>query len=608
MGKLVLSLDNISLTFGGKPLFEGLNMHVLDDDRICLVGKNGAGKTTLMKLITKDLELDGGKRFVLPGTTIGYLPQVVEFSANDKVHDYVMSGLPLDKQDEAHHYLAQMVIEPLGLEDEALMHTLSGGQKRRAALARALVTDPDILLLDEPTNHLDLTAIEWLESYLKSYRGALICVSHDRRFLANISSKVFWIDRGQVRVCPFGYAEFEDWLEEILEQEARALQNLSKKVEAEHDWTQGGVTGRRKRNVRRLRELHKLRDKLRSDKAAYKQRRQKIELEALEIATASKVMAEFKNISKRYGDLIILNEFDHLILKGDRVGILGHNGSGKSTFLKMLVNEEEPDSGFIFRTKTMELSYFDQNRRDLDPEKTVEQILCPQGGTFVKLGHGENERNIHVRGYLKQFLFDPKIINHKVGTLSGGQQNRLLLAKIMANPGNLLILDEPTNDLDMDTLDMLQEMLGDYTGTLIIVSHDRDFLDRTVAEVMAFEGNGEVFNVVGGYSDYVREKENRITDKRSDAARQTEQSEARSNSTPKAPTKKLNYNEQRELSLLPEQMEKLQQTLSDLQSQLDTGTLSPDQLRHVIEQFQKTQAQLAFSEERWLELEERRLG
>jgi ATP-binding cassette subfamily F protein uup len=437
-------------------------------------------------------------------------------------------------------------------------------------------------------------------------------VSHDRRFLANISSKVFWIDRGKMRVCPFGYGQFEDWLEEILEQEARALQNLTKKVGAEHDWTQGGVTGRRKRNVRRLRELHKLRDKLRSDKAAYKQRRQKIEMEALETATASKVMAEFKNVSKSYGDITILEDFNHLVLKGDRIGILGHNGSGKSSFLKLLTGEEEPDSGYIFRSKTMELSYFDQNRRLLDPDKTVNQILCPEGGTFIKLGSGEKERNIHVRGYLKQFLFDPVILDHKIGTLSGGQQNRLLLAKILASPGNLLILDEPTNDLDMDTLDMLQEMLGDYPGTLIIVSHDRDFLDRTVAEVMAFEGNGEVFNVVGGYTDYVREKASRLIETRSDATRQTEQSEARSGGGSvaggKTSLRRLSYNEQRELSLLPDQMEKLQQTLSNLQNEIDTGTLPPDHLRKVLEQFQKAQSQLAFSEERWLELEERRLG
>ncbi len=349
---LLLSLEEITLSFGGKPLFQCLNLHISERDRICLVGKNGVGKTTLMRLMMEDLELDAGKRFVLPGTRIGYLAQRFDFLPEQTVRDFVLSGLPKDEQTEYNHYLADMVIGPLGLKGDALMRTLSGGQTRRAGLAQALVQDPDILLLDEPTNHLDLETIEWLEQYLKGFRGALVLVSHDRRFLANISQKVLWVDRGNITICPYGYAEFEDWLEEKVAQEARELANLQKKVAQEQDWTQGGVSGRRKRNVRRMRELGKLREKLQRDKAAYRQRSQKIEMDALETPNASKIVCEFKQVSKTFtredgSKLPILKDFHHLILKGDRLGILGKNGSGKSSFLKLLTGELSPDSGHI---------------------------------------------------------------------------------------------------------------------------------------------------------------------------------------------------------------------------------------------------------------------
>jgi len=613
MSRLVLSLEEIILTFGGKPLFEGLTLHVNDDDRICLVGKNGAGKTTLMRLITQDLELDGGRRFVLPGTTIGYLAQNVDFLPGQTVKDFVLSGLPKEKQDEQHRYLADMVIAPLGLDAEAVMEPLSGGQKRRAALARALVQDPDILLLDEPTNHLDVQAIEWLEGYLNAYRGALICVSHDRRFLANVSRRVFWLDRGQIKICPYSYDKFEDWLEEHLEHEARALQNLQKKVEAEHDWTQGGVTARRKRNVRRLRELHRLRDKLRHDKAAYQQRLKKIELEALETPNGSKVAAEFKGVSKTFRSdaqsIRILDNFSHMILKGDRLGILGKNGSGKSTFLKLLTDEIQPDDGRIFRSKTMEVSYFDQSRSDLDPEKSLWDTLCPDGGQDVFMGTGENRKSTHVCGYLKKFLFDPKIARNKVGTLSGGQQNRLLLAKILANPGNVLILDEPTNDLDMDTLDMLQDMLADYPGTLIIVSHDRDFLDRTVTEIMAFEGDGEVSVVVGGYSDYEREKNAQIQRSASGRDRKEVAAKPVTVEVVKPVVIELSFKEEHELKQLPEQIAALQQQADDLRLVLNDPQLytrDPETFDHVTRAFEKALRQLEKAETRWLELEEKK--
>jgi len=609
MSNQLLGLEDITLSFGGKPLFENLTLNINRRDRICLVGKNGVGKTTLMRLIMQELELDAGKRFVAPGISIGYMAQKVEFAANKTVKQYVLTGLP-PKDNEDISYLVDMIIEPLGLRADALIQTLSGGQKRRVALAKALVHEPDILLLDEPTNHLDLQAIEWLENYLKQYQGALICISHDRYFLSTVSNKVYWMDRGSIKICPHGYAKFDDWQEEQIAHEARELHNLQKKVEAEHGWTQGGVTGRRKRNVRRLRELGQLRDKLKQDKAAYKQRSQKISMDAVEPTNASKIAVEFKNVSKSFNapdtgaHKAILSNFSHLILKGDRLGILGKNGSGKSSFIKTLMGEIEPDEGYIFRSKTLEIAYFDQNRSELDPTKTLWQTLCPNGGQDVFIGSGDKGKTMHVCGYLKKFLFDPSLAHDKVGTLSGGQQNRLLLAKILASPGNLLILDEPTNDLDMDTLDMLQDMLADYPGTLIIVSHDRDFLDRTVTEVLAFEGDAQVHSVFGGYSDYMRERKLRLQNQQNNKNKAAQK--------PTQPTEpvadKLTRDERKELNNLPKKIEKQQAKINELQAKLEDPDLyqnDPAAFNDIMRDVTELQNKLDVLEQRWLELEER---
>ncbi len=608
---LLFSLNDVSLTFGGKPVFEELSMQILERERICLVGKNGAGKTTLMKLITDDLEIDAGERFMLPGITVGYLEQKVEFDPAMDAKTFVMSGLSAEDR-ESHAYLADIVMSPLDVKDDSIMGHLSGGQLRRAALARALVTEPDILLLDEPTNHLDVEAIEWLEGYLSAYNGALVCVSHDRKFLANISQKVLWIDRGSIRTCPHGYGEFEEWQEKIVEQEARELQNLSKQVQAEHGWTQGGVSGRRKRNVRRLRELQRLKEKLAADKAAYRQRSQKIDLDPLANVNSSKIVAEFKHVSKRFErdgrEVRILDKFSHTIMKGDRVGILGKNGSGKSTFLKMLTGELEPDSGNIFRSKRMDVSYFDQNRTELNPALTLWETLCPDGGQDVHMGTAENPRTMHVCGYLKRFLFDPATARNKVSTLSGGQQNRLLLAKILARPGNTLILDEPTNDLDMDTLDMLQDMLMDYPGTLLLVSHDRDFLDRCVTEMIAFEGDAEIHTCFGGYSDYLREKQTRNAKQKEPEtpAKITLADEVLD--AQKVAAKPLTYGERIELEKLPAEIEALNEAMDKMQLELDDAGLfqkNPDKFTSLIAAFDAAKLELEEKEMRWLELEER---
>lgn len=610
--RVLLSLEDVKLTFGGKPLFEDLRMHICEGDKICLVGKNGAGKTTLMKIIIDELELDGGKRFALPGLTIGYLAQNVNFQPEDTVKNFVLSGLAKHDQTEDKQHLADIVIGPLQIDGLAQMKTLSGGQLRRAALARALVAEPNVLLLDEPTNHLDLTAIEWLENFLASYRGALVCVSHDRAFLANISRKVFWIDKGGIRICPKGYGYFEEWVEKIIEQEARELQNMQKKMLAEIDWTQGGVSGRRKRNQRRLNELRRLREKLKNDKAAFNQRMRKIELEALAPVQASKIVAEFKHVSKSFisGDkeTPILKDFNLRILRGDRIGVLGKNGSGKSTFIKLLIGELEADKGHIRRGKTIQIAYFDQARADLNPDTTLWDTLCPDGGDQVRIGTRENARTTHVCGYLKSFLFDPKIARDKVGTLSGGQQNRLLLAKLLCNPGNVLILDEPTNDLDMDTLDMLQEILSEYEGTLIIVSHDRDFLDRTVTEIVAFEGNAVVEGYIGGYTDYIEKKKSMAAKSKNAGTKNKEQEVV--TTTPEVEKKqssKMSFKFKHELEKLPGRIAALEEEVSQLREKLMDANLyakDPGAFDKISRRFAQAQNELASAEHRWLELEE----
>jgi ATP-binding cassette subfamily F protein uup len=484
------------------------------------------------------------------------------------------------------------------------MGTLSGGQLRRAALARALISEPDLLLLDEPTNHLDLNAIEWLEQYLAGYRGALVCVSHDRAFLAAISRKVFWIERGIIRICPTGYSGFEEWAEQLVEQEARELKNMQQKLAAEVDWTQGGVTGRRKRNQRRLGELYRLREKLKNDKAAYNQRMRSVDMEAITPTQASKIIVEFKDVSKSFGPLPILKDFNLRIVRGDRIGILGRNGSGKSTFLKLLTGEIQPDAGRVFRGKTIDIAYFDQNRVQLNPKKTLWDTLCPNGGDYVFLGKG-NERPRHVCGYLKDFLFDPKMARDRVSTLSGGQQNRLMLARLLADPGNVLILDEPTNDLDMDTLDMLQELLAEYEGTLLVVSHDRDFLDRTVTEVLAFEGNALVEAHFGGYSDYHAAKKAKL------APPPKKSSDKKAALPPDKPKPVMSGKQKHQLEKLPGQIATLEREIGRLKETLldvDLYTRDPVSFDSVTQRFAHAQRELETAETLWLELEELRLA
>lgn len=599
---LLLSVQDARVSFGDKVLFEALSFNILEGQKICLVGKNGTGKTTLMNIITGQREIDDGIRWQLHGTTIGYLQQDLVARPGQSVFDYIFEQFENDIDREMNRYKVEMVVEPLDLDIHAQMSTLSGGQLRRAALARALVEDPDILLLDEPTNHLDLDIIEWLEGYLKTYRGSLVCISHDRAFLTAISDKVFWLDRGQLKVCPYGFAGFEDWSTMMLEQEARELHNRQKLVEHEVEWASRSPSARRKRNVRRLQLMKEARDELKADTQAFRRMMAKVEIATIEADRSSQVVAEFRQVRKSFGEKVILDQFNFRVMRGDRIGILGRNGTGKTTFLRLLLGELTPDAGTVKLAKTLEYSYFDQKRKDLDPSESLWTTLCPNGGDHVNV----MGKMRHVVGYLKDFLFDHNTVMNPVKTLSGGQKNRLMLAKILANPGNFLILDEPTNDLDMDTLDMLEEILISYPGTLFVVSHDRDFLDQTVTKILAFEGDGRVEGYIGGYSDYLEA---------SGRSKKKEEKETPVKAAPKPEPKKeraekrLSYKLQYELENLPKriatleaEIEALVDTLSDPELYTkDAGAFHSQSKRLVTARDDLNEAEL-----RWLELEEMR--
>lgn len=606
MSDLILSVEDAAVMIGGKPFFEDMTFHIHSGRKIALVGKNGAGKTTLMNMITGERELDDGKRFLLAGTTTGYMQQNAEPTPGKTVKEYVFEGLPDDLEEWDIDYRIEMVVAPLKLNIDDTLENLSGGQLRRASLARALVEEPDILLLDEPTNHMDLELIEWLEGYINAYRGAVLIVSHDRQFLANTTDRVFWLDRGSLRTAPKGFAHFEEWSKEMLEQEGRELHNRAKKVEQEIEWANKGVKARVKRNVRRQSEAFQARSQLEKDMKSFRRVTSKIELPPITAEESSQNVVEFFNVSKSYGEKAILDKFNMRIKKKDRIGILGKNGAGKTTFLRMLTGEEDQDSGKIKRAKNLSFSYFDQKRSMLNAEKSLKDNLCPEGSDYLDV----RGKSRHVCGYLKDFLFDPEDAWRAVSTLSGGQKNRLMLSKVLANPGSMLILDEPTNDLDMDTLDMLTDILKNYDGTLFVVSHDRDFLDQTVTKTLAFEGNAEVEGIIGGYSDYIAFKAARERDKNTEkkAAKSSDKSAKSTSEKPKKEASvKLSYKYKLELEKLPSEIAKLEKEIANLQALLDDPDLytnDTDKFMRASTRLPEAKEELDAKEMRWLELEE----
>ncbi|MFT7086699.1 MAG: ATP-binding cassette subfamily F protein uup [Rickettsiales bacterium] len=597
----VLSIRNATISFAKKVLFEDLSLNLFPRDRVCLIGKNGAGKTTLINAIFGNVDLDIGERWVQPSCVIGYLSQSEDMPSGITVLDYLLEEL---EGNEHKSYLVDIVCNNLQIDVNAFLETLSGGQARRVRLARALILEPDILLLDEPTNHLDLTVIEWLEGYLRSYAGSLLVISHDRKFLENISNRVYWLRNGAIKVNDYGYRKFEEWSDQILDQEERELRNLEKKVELESGWLQTGVTGRRKRNVGRLHYLQELKLKLKEKRSLVFGAKSNIKITEQDLKEDSPhLIAVFTNVVKNFGEKTIIEKLSLKILRGEKIGIIGKNGSGKSTLIKMLLGELEPDSGKIKLAQDIAISYFDQKRIGIKPNLSIQNILCPSGSDYVQMSNGQVK---HICGYLQDFLFDPKDTKTIASTLSGGQQNRLLLAKTLSNPGNFLILDEPTNDLDMDSLDMLQNFLNEYQGNLLMVSHDRDFLDNTVSSILAFEDDGTITYHLGGYSDYLEFKNrNKVVEKEKALKAKIIKENKGEGENSQQKSQKLSYKYVHELKKLPDKIEKLEKKIIDLSEELsETEDRNSANLAFISMEIAKFQKELEEAENRWLELSE----
>ena len=594
-----LTLKDIHLTFGGTPLLEGAELTVAPGDRICLVGRNGSGKSTLLRIAAGLVEPDHGERFAHPSASIRYLPQEADFSGFDTVRAYVEAGLaPTDDP-----YSAEYLISELGLSGDDNPEQLSGGEARRVALARVLVSKPDVLLLDEPTNHLDLTAIEWLESTLQASRSALLLISHDRRFLETLSRATVWLDRGQTRRLEQGFASFEDWRDKVLEEEEIERHKLDRKIVREDQWMHGGVTGRRKRNVRRVRELRAMRQEVRDQRYAVGS----VRLDAAEGSTSGKLIAETTGTSKGYDGRDVIADLNLRIMRGDRLGIVGPNGAGKTTLLKLLTGELAPDSGTIRHGANLEIVSLDQRRDELNPNWTVTDALTGGRGDQVVI----NGKARHVASYMKDFLFLPEQRLSPIRVLSGGERARLMLARALAKPSNVLILDEPTNDLDLETLDLLQELLSDYAGTLLLVSHDRDFLDRIVTSVLAPTGDGHWTEYAGGYSDMLaqRQGEDLKTDARADTSAPQRKSAANAEVSGNSQQRKLSFKEKHALSTLPGEIAKLETEIKTLSEKLaDAGLYARDRATfdQASARLADAQVRLDDAEMQWLELEEKR--
>lgn len=595
MAPPLLILRDIHLTFGATPLLTGAELSVSEGDRLCLVGRNGSGKSTLLKIAAGMIEADKGEIFVQPGRTIRYLPQEPDLSAYETVLDYVTAGLaPGDDP-----YRAPYLLEVLGLTGKEDPKSLSGGEARRAALARTLAPEPDILLLDEPTNHLDLPAIEWLETELKSLRSAIVLISHDRRFLENLSRATVWIDRGTSRRMERGFEHFEAWRDELFDQEERDQQKLAQQIKREEHWMRYGVTARRKRNMRRVRELADLRDKARSHRGP----QGSAKLSATEGETSGKLVIEAKSISKGYGERSIVSNFSSRIQRGDRIGLIGANGAGKTTLLKMLTGELEPDSGTVRLGTNLQMVTLDQKRENLNPLDTLATVLTGGRGDTVVLG----TETKHVMSYMKDFLFAPEQARTPVGVLSGGERARAMLARALASPSNLMVLDEPTNDLDLETLDLLQELLSDYEGTVLLVSHDRDFLDRVATSVIVSEGNGKWQEYAGGYSDMVAQRGDGVTARKAEKAAKTEKAPAPAATEAKSSSKvKLSFTQLHLLKTLPETVDSLTKKLEKLQAEMADPNLyakNPDRFAKLSAEIARLTGERDAAEEQWLELE-----
>src|SRR3954447_553311 len=590
----ILSYEGLGLIQGEGWLFRGLDLYVGERDRLALIGRNGAGKTTLLKCLADLIDTDEGKRTIVPGTHVVLLEQDPRMDGHATLEEWVLHGRDAP---EAHE--AAAIADQLGIDLTRPVATASGGERRRAAIARALARDPDVLLLDEPTNHLDLGAIEWLEEWLKRFTGAFVVISHDRTFLARLTRSCIWLDRGQLRRAEIGFGGFDAWTERVYDEEARAAEKLDAKLKIELHWLQRGVTARRRRNQGRLAKLHEMR----AQRAAMLGAAGTAKLALAKDDVRSKTVIEADEVYKSYGERPIIRDFSLRIQRGDRIGIVGPNGAGKTTLLKLLTGELQPDTGKVSRARTLSGIVIDQQRKLMDPAKRVKDVLA-NGGDWIEV-RGQKK---HIKGYLKEFLFDPAIADAPIGSLSGGERSRLLLAREFARHANLLVLDEPTNDLDLETLDLLQEVIADYDGTVLIVSHDRDFLDRTVTITLGLDGSGKIDVVAGGYEDWVT--------KRYDAARAPAKAGAQGarNAAPSgAPGprpssgNKLSYKDQRDYDRLPGEIERLEAAVAadeQAMSDPDLYTRDPKRFTELTERIARHRADIEAAEVRWLEVAE----
>ncbi len=598
MAPPLLLLDNIRLTFGGTPLLDGAALSASAGDKIALVGRNGSGKSTLLKIAAGLVEAQDGTVFRQPSATLRYLPQVPDLEGFATIRAYVEAGL--GPADDPHR--ATYLIEALELDAEASPDNLSGGEARRAALARAMAPEPDVLLLDEPTNHLDLGVIEWLEGELARTSSAVVLISHDRRFLENVTRATVWLDRGTTRRLDRGFAHFEEWRDQVLEEEEREQHKLGRQILREEHWMRYGVTARRKRNMRRVGELQSLRERFRTHQGA----QGGVKLVASEAAESGKLVIEAKGIAKSFGDQAIVRDFSTRIARGDRVGLVGPNGAGKTTLLRMITGDLAPDTGTVRLGANLEIATLDQKRAALDPTETLAHFLTDGRGETVVV----NDEERHVVSYMKDFLFKPEQARTPINELSGGEKARLLLARVLSRPANLLVLDEPTNDLDTETLDLLQELVAGFPGTVLLVSHDRDFLDRTVTSTIAPSGAGDGLwlEYAGGYADMLAQrKEAALTKRRpspgSDAPK-TVKAEAASRAG--VPSKKLSFKQKFALDALPGRMSEAEARIAKLEGKLADPALfgrDPAGFNDVAGEVARERERLAAMEEEWLQLE-----
>lgn len=604
MAENLLSVHDIGVNLGDRWLVRNVDISLEAGDRLCLVGRNGAGKSTLLKIMANLAEIDEGSLWVAPGKTVSYLPQAPELPKSMSLSSIVQHGTGSDGDLIIPTHKADAYLTRMGLDPSRLSDGLSGGEARRVALARALVKAPDVLLMDEPTNHLDLPTITWMEDILMTHNGALVVISHDRAFLRRIGNGTLWIDHGKCRRRQGSFDGFDDWADTILAEEAVRRQKLDRRIIAETRWSIEGISARRKRNQGRMRELDEMRQQ-RATMAAGASRSSRmltttidsggqIVLEAIDL-TATVPQASPSSDAPR----ILFKHFNQIIRKGDRIGIIGANGAGKSTLVKILLGQIAPESGRVRVGFGLEPSYFDQQRETLKPDATPWQVLCPDGGDTVE----RDGRNLHVKRYLQDFLFDDHKATQKVRTLSGGEQNRLLLSRLFIEKHNMLVLDEPTNDLDMETLELLQEVIADYKGTVIIISHDRDFIDRTVTSILAFEDDGRIITHAGGYSDYL--------ERRTKQAIRKPEASAKASAKNKAPRperrreRKLSFKDIHALETLPNEIAALEDSISGIEEKLtdpDLFARDADLFQLLVKQLEAERHLLAKQEQRWLEV------